>query len=143
MKTFICPKCGSKLAPAQATNKIIIREFNHLRDMLNITEEEVLNNAIKLEPVIKGIYFIIQNNKIIYIGQAEDIIRRLRTHHVYKDKCGMKVCIFPIKGSLHDILIIESYYINKFVKQRAKHGCSHSLKTLRDELKRHHIDLDL
>lgn len=39
-----------------------------------------LSVKIKKEPIIQGIYFLLYNDEIVYIGQAIDILARIKMH---------------------------------------------------------------
>lgn len=46
-----------------------------------LTENEILNNKIPLkEKDFMGVYFLIQKNKIVYVGSSLTVIDRINTH---------------------------------------------------------------
>ena len=49
---------------------------------LPTTKEQILNNAIliKQPPLVNGIYFLILNGVIVYIGSSNNCTHRLKTH---------------------------------------------------------------
>jgi excinuclease UvrABC nuclease subunit len=73
------------------------------------SKEKILSDATDI-PTVCGIYFLIKNNEIVYIGQSINIHHRITNH--CRDKDFDKVSIIECnKASLDDL---EKEYINKF-----------------------------
>ena len=49
---------------------------------LRASKSDILNNAIRITkpPIIKGIYFLLFNKEIVYIGSSQDFMHRLKMH---------------------------------------------------------------
>lgn len=72
----------------------------------NLTDKHIIKNAVNLDRfVLKGIYFLLDNNEIVYVGQSVNVYQRI---HQHRDKKFNR--IFVLKT---DNLDLESYYINK------------------------------
>jgi excinuclease UvrABC nuclease subunit len=75
--------------------------------------EQVIEKATKL--ISCGLYFLVKNNEIIYIGQSTNISARLDSHtiknHSYKDYD--KVFIYECLDAA-ERTALEEYYIEKF-----------------------------
>jgi hypothetical protein len=50
-----------------------------------LDKNTIISNKIPVEPDICGIYFLIKNNQIVYIGQSVNVKHRLYAHKQYKD----------------------------------------------------------
>jgi excinuclease UvrABC nuclease subunit len=52
-----------------------------------MTIKEIIKNAIpKNRLVVSGVYFLIRNERIVYVGKSTDIYSRLNTHITDKKK---------------------------------------------------------
>jgi predicted GIY-YIG superfamily endonuclease len=76
-----------------------------------ISEKQIINNS-QLALRIRGIYFLIQNQKIVYIGQSHDVINRIYTH-LNKGKKGFDSFSY-IEIAYDKLNILEAEYIVKF-----------------------------
>jgi excinuclease UvrABC nuclease subunit len=91
-----------------------IKKFN--RQYKNIpevffTENEILENKLSIQDVIRsGVYFLIKNERIVYVGQSVNIYSRIADH--YKNKFFSDVFSVPCPRSNLDVL--ESMYIHTF-----------------------------
>jgi len=95
-------------------NKVDIKKFN--RQYKNIpevffTENEILENRLPVQDVIRsGVYFLIKNERIVYVGQSVNVYSRIAEH--YKNKFFSDVFSVPCPRSNLDVL--ESMYIHTF-----------------------------
>ena len=91
-----------------------IKKFN--RQYKNIpevffTENEILENRLPIQDVIRsGVYFLIKNERIVYVGQSVNVYSRIADH--YKNKFFSDVFSVPCPRSNLDVL--ESMYIHTF-----------------------------
>jgi len=71
-------------------------------------ENEILKNqiGIKKESLI---YFLIKNNKIVYVGQTQNGLLRVFSHLYKKEYDGY----YTIKCDINKLNEIEAYYISK------------------------------
>lgn len=72
-----------------------------------LSESQIVKNSAEL-PIYSGVYFLIKNNKIIYVGQSVNIFRRIMDHLPTKrfDKFSY------IRCKKENLDIIESLYIH-------------------------------
>ncbi len=85
----------------------------HIHDYL-FCHDYIINNSIPAESELtreQGVYFLILDNLITYVGQSKDIYLRVEKHFYRKQ--FNKVFTLEIE---QDLLIdnIEAYYIHKF-----------------------------
>ena len=71
--------------------------------------EEILNKSTPL-PETCGVYFLIHNEVIVYVGQSKNVYRRTDTHK--KDKNFDRITVIECLES--DLDKVENFYINKF-----------------------------
>lgn len=64
------------------------------------------------DPAIIGIYFLINVNRIVYIGSSRDVWKRLRTHKSNLKMVFSHYTILPY-STLKDAKIMEKAYIKK------------------------------
>lgn len=74
--------------------------------------ESILKNAKKLWDQIQGIYFLIQNNNIVYVGQSSELIHRISNHE--KDRKIIFDGYSYIKCPKEILDDLEAYYIYTF-----------------------------
>jgi hypothetical protein len=78
-----------------------------------ISNEQIKSNQIKKENVtFSAIYFLLKENKIVYIGQTTRGINRIETHIKEKEKIFDSYSIFPTEKKLLDKIELENilYY---------------------------------
>jgi len=74
-------------------------------------------NALTLPKPIRGIYYLLQDNEIVYIGQAQDVVARIITHRHQGKKNFNHYSIHAIPNG--DLTVIES---NEIVRHRPKYN---------------------
>lgn len=81
----------------------------HLTNKTLLHEEEIVNAAV---PYVKatGVYFLVNKQKIVYVGQSNNIFNRLGSHAASKE--FESFAYVPCKAELLDKL--ESLYIHLF-----------------------------
>lgn len=72
---------------------------------------EVLDSAMPIGTAM-GVYFLIKNNEVVYVGQSIDVYGRLSTHKKNGKDFDSFAFIQCEKGMLNDL---ESLYISAFV----------------------------
>lgn len=77
------------------------------------SKSEIIKKSQKIPNVICGVYFLILNNEIVYVGQSINIISRIMAHNADANKTFDSVSY--IKCEKEKLDAIESYYINKFL----------------------------
>jgi hypothetical protein len=118
MKCPFVPESFSKSAVATAELPLSVASFvfdqvAELVQFLNLSESDVVGIATEPEWKFSGVYFIVKDNKVVYVGQAINVYTRLpRGHHVYSPGKGFKVAFLCCPEFLLDL--VESYYIHKF-----------------------------
>lgn len=83
-----------------------------LSTSLGVTEGDVLDRAknFSLEPLC-GIYFIVVNNRIDYVGQSTNILCRLGQHAKVGRRCDR---IAYMLCAVSELDALEAFYIKKF-----------------------------
>lgn len=76
-----------------------------------LSEKFIASQAVPFVEVV-GVYFLIQNEKIVYIGQSTNIFKRLYEHKKDKDKSWDAYSY--IECSAGELDIVESMYIFKY-----------------------------
>lgn len=71
-----------------------------------LTRTQLLENEIPWNSLV-GIYFLIHDNEIVYIGQSTNVYRRLTAH---SDKQFSGYAVVPCET--HELDILESLYIH-------------------------------
>jgi hypothetical protein len=100
-------RLGKTLEEAHATfNKQIEKAKKRKLPSVDIDKKTILENAIP-RPA-SGIYFLIKNEEIIYIGKAVSVFARLIQHPVKFDKFHFIQC------EEKDLSITEKVLISKF-----------------------------
>jgi hypothetical protein len=67
---------------------------------------------LKINGDCSGIYFLLKNSKVVYVGQSLSIASRVINHQHEKQKDFDQ--IFYLKASPNDLLKLEHFYINYF-----------------------------
>lgn len=82
------------------------------------TSEEIVDAAVPMPEVLAGVYFLIRNRKVMYVGSSINIISRIRSHQ--RTKIFDSFTFIPLTEFLSDdelgmykILKLESEYIDR------------------------------
>lgn len=55
-----------------------------------LSKDEIISNKKEINKnnknIIKGVYFLINNNDLVYVGESQDIFNRIRSHSYLKTK---------------------------------------------------------
>lgn len=76
------------------------------------SENQIKNSSHEVIPSPTGIYFLIQDKNIVYVGQSTNILSRIGAHLENKKIKFNRYSIIPCKKE--DLKILETYYIHKF-----------------------------
>jgi len=87
---------------------------------LSLTKDQIIEKATIPELCFSGVYFIVKDEQIIYVGQSKNVYTRLGNHHVYKPGVGLKIAFLPVDTGEQSLDLIESYYIHKFTPSQTK-----------------------
>jgi len=89
---------------------------NQKRKEITFTEEIILKNKKSINPFIPipGVYFLINKNKIVYIGRSHNILSRLFIHLKNPNKIFTHYHIIKNNFKTENSLWLESEYIMKF-----------------------------
>ncbi len=100
-----------------------------IRSYLRYEREQVVAQAIPIpEMVLQGIYFLIHNGVVEYVGQSVNLFARLGVHE--KLKKYHSLAFIPVKEKKY-LGIIETYYIEYFNPPLNIRKVADSLNTFR------------
>jgi hypothetical protein len=75
-------------------------------------KNSILDKALPVNQVKRqGVYFLVKNDEIDYVGQTVNLYSRLGTHEKLKRYHRVAFLPIPEKSSLNDV---ENYYIRTF-----------------------------
>ena len=77
-----------------------------------LEKEQIVSNAEKRFSVILGVYFLIADREIVYVGQSQNILDRLGKHHLEGRINFDEYFILPCEKE--DLVNLETIYIRKF-----------------------------
>jgi len=77
----------------------------------NIKHENIISSCKDLPNVNSGIYFLIKDNRVVYVGQSIDLLKRSLGGHKSKDFDAVCYIEIDYKINLNNI---EAYFIAKF-----------------------------
>ena len=73
-----------------------------------------------------GVYFLIKNGEIDYIGKSTNICNRLTSHHVYDRKAHKEIWVYPVDYKLnYKLHQIEYELIRNLRPPGNTHGIRH------------------
>lgn len=73
------------------------------------SEEQIIANSMSV-PDTSGVYFLIRDGAIVYVGQSNNVYSRVRSHK--KDKTFDRIAVIECKEK--ELLHLEKLYIKKF-----------------------------
>lgn len=90
----------------------VVNEINP-HDLVKIRKPKLRINLSKeqLKSRLQGLYFLFNNNEIVYIGKSENILKRIKDHR--RKKIFTHYTYIPIDSRV-ELSIFEFYYINKY-----------------------------
>lgn len=72
---------------------------------------DIITNSIVLEPIV-GVYFLINGNELVYIGQSTDMAKRITAHKNEKRITFNRYSF--VECGIDELDIIESLYIHAY-----------------------------
>jgi hypothetical protein len=86
--------------------------------------EDILARAIPSHPVMCGIYFLIRDSKVVYVGQSLHVEARLATHALQKqfDSWAWIPC------DIEDLISVERAYLDIFLPEDNKDAVTKRLR---------------
>ena len=88
----------------------VIENTNHL----DLSEDQIIETSLS-SGITNGIYFLIQTDRIIYVGTARNCERRIRTHMKNTQKQFNRTFILPVDiFDEYGTSRLEKHYIRKF-----------------------------
>jgi hypothetical protein len=81
-----------------------------LRRLTDLLDKDEIVRRAKANAAVSGVYFLVKNNDIVYIGQSQNVHARLTAHGVLKEFDGFHVIPCPAQ----ELLPLEASYIRKF-----------------------------
>lgn len=79
-------------------------------EMLGLTD--VLARSHPRDRVVPGIYFLIDGNEVVYVGQSMNLPMRIHQHRLKDEKKFDRFTVYPCDKALLDRL--EGHYIARF-----------------------------
>lgn len=83
-----------------------------------LSKDEIISNKKEINKnnknIIKGVYFLINNNDLVYVGESQDIFNRIRSHSYLKTK-RFNAFNFIIIDNDDDRKFTEYMYIRPFI----------------------------
>ncbi|MFA5401424.1 MAG: hypothetical protein WC359_13325 [Dehalococcoidia bacterium] len=68
--------------------------------------------------LIRGIYFLLKDNEIVYVGKSDNVMKRISQHIVADEKMFDSYCVLPVKDE--DLSTVEARYIWEFAPRHNK-----------------------
>jgi hypothetical protein len=86
-----------------------------MKDIL-LSKEGILMRSIKDNPIIRGVYFLINKKEdIVYVGQSSDCYSRLKVHKSNSGKRFVKFTIIPYpENNFMTLEQVETAYIKMY-----------------------------
>ncbi len=82
------------------------------------TEEQITNAAVPVPKILAGVYFLVRDYRVMYVGSSTNIISRIQDHQRIRDFDSF--AFIPLTNFLSDdelgmykILKLESEYIDR------------------------------
>lgn len=94
------------------TGKAIILPQIVSRDSVLLSQEVISKLSISRTEKISGVYFLLDESRIVYVGQSRNILSRIRDHHFIKDMQFDRW--YFQRCPLHLLLKFEAHYIAVF-----------------------------
>ena len=84
---------------------------SNFKSIKNFSEEEIISKSYLYRPTC-GVYFLIREDKIVYVGQSIDVFSRIYTH--FRENVKEFDNFYFIGCNREDIDLYETFYIQKF-----------------------------
>lgn len=97
----------------RAANREIQRDTVHgIRDRRGLLEAQHIAGEAMLYDAVTGVYFLLQDDEIVYVGRSTDALRRLSQHRIEGAKTFNRV--YLIQCAAVEMARLEEMYIDKF-----------------------------
>jgi len=88
--------------------------------MKTLESDEIINKSKSERSLRKpGVYFLIKNNVIVYVGKGRLVWTRMSSHASHKNYDFDRFCVIECKTE-KDAAALEAVYINKFLPKYNK-----------------------
>ena len=93
-----------------------LKSYKYRRDMY--TEQEIIRRGLPTSSIrLMGIYFLIKDGRVTYVGQSKNIHQRICEHMKTKDFSSF----YYIETEEGDLSMLEAFYIHKLEPGINKH----------------------
>ncbi|HUN01051.1 MAG TPA: GIY-YIG nuclease family protein [Halothiobacillus sp.] len=86
-----------------------------MNNLFGLEFEEIIKKSKRAPKRICGIYFLIDQGGIVYVGQSCDAELRVRAHALKADRNKIYDKYFLLPCKRNELDVLERYYINKFL----------------------------
>jgi len=96
-----------------------------------VPEQMVLDKKIPIEDIETrrpGVYFLIRENKVVYVGKSIDMIQRLRSHMADQRMEFTHVTMLKLDSDEFELDIMEKMMIRKFKPPKNKDSMSRKMR---------------
>ena len=112
------------------------RGWLEIHDVLDVVLSDSFNPVAHAHEVkvnkLSGVYFLINDNEVVYVGQSKNVIVRVAGHADDKFKVFNKVCVLSCGPANLDVL--ESAFIHKFrPRYNRQHSSGKMVATISEE----------
>lgn len=90
----------------------------------DLTAEQILVSAHPVK-IVPGVYFLISEGKIVYVGQSNNVLRRVATHTSDTICTGKFDSYAYISCDVSSLNTVEQHYIRKFNPPLNLHHANH------------------
>jgi excinuclease UvrABC nuclease subunit len=96
-----------------------------------VPEQMVLDKKIPIEDIETrrpGVYFLIRENKVVYVGKSIDMIQRLRSHMADQRMEFTHVTMLKLDSDEFELDIMEKMMIRKFKPPKNRDSMSRKMR---------------
>jgi len=96
-----------------------------------VPEQMVLDKKIPIDDIETrrpGVYFLIRENKVVYVGKSIDMIQRLRSHMADQRMEFTHVTMLKLDSDEFELDIMEKMMIRKFKPPKNKDSMSRKMR---------------
>lgn len=96
-----------------------------------LDHDQVMNLSGAVPESLSGVYFLIRNDEVVYVGKSKNMLNRIQDHIANPEKVFNRFTFFPTHPS--SAMAVESYYISLF-RPRLNAVAGMSLSRVLDEV---------
>ncbi len=96
-----------------------------------VPEQMVLDKKIPIDDIETrrpGVYFLIRENKVVYVGKSNDMIQRLRSHMADQRMEFTHVTMLKLDSDEFELDIMEKMMIRKFKPPKNRDSMSRKMR---------------